>query len=114
MLEHCWHTWHLPNPDSFVGLPEGEARFITLENAFPLLQCPMAASFTPLQPTLGIAHGDLRVVCCCSAMETHFMNLPTSVFVLTLLQEAVWNSVVSVATEDRLFFLTSALGCHIL
>jgi hypothetical protein len=34
----------------------------------------MAASFTPLQPMLGIAHGDLRLVCGCSAMETHFMK----------------------------------------
>uniref|UniRef100_A0A8C7FEC0 Uncharacterized protein n=1 Tax=Oncorhynchus kisutch TaxID=8019 RepID=A0A8C7FEC0_ONCKI len=35
----------------------------------------MVASFTPLQPTLGIAHGDLRFVCGCSAMETHYMKL---------------------------------------
>jgi hypothetical protein len=49
--------------------------------------------FTPLQPTLGIAHGDLRLVCGCSAMESYFMKF--------LLAEAVWNSVVSVATEDR-------------
>ena len=27
---------------------------------------------------LGIAHGDLRLVCSCSAMETHFMKLPTN------------------------------------
>jgi hypothetical protein len=39
---------------------------------------PMAARFTPLQPMLGIAHGDLRLVCGCSAMETHFMKLPTN------------------------------------
>ena len=38
----------------------------------------MAASFTPLQPTLGIAHGDLRLVCGSSAMETHFMKLQTN------------------------------------
>jgi hypothetical protein len=31
-----------------------------------------------LQLTLGIAHGDLRLVCGCSAMETHFMKLPTN------------------------------------
>jgi hypothetical protein len=50
---YSWHYafgqvalyWHLPNPDSSVGLPDGEAWFITPENAFPLL-----ASFTPLQP----------------------------------------------------------------
>ena len=32
-------------------------------------------SFTPLQLTLGSEHGDLRLVCGCSAMETHFMRL---------------------------------------
>jgi hypothetical protein len=36
----------------------------------------MAASFIPLQPTLGIVHDDLRLACGCSAMETHFMKLP--------------------------------------
>ena len=41
-----------------------------------LLQSPMATSFTPLQPTLGIAHGDLRLVCGYSAMEIHFTMLP--------------------------------------
>jgi hypothetical protein len=30
--------WHPPNPDSSVGLPVGEAWFITPENVFPLLQ----------------------------------------------------------------------------
>jgi hypothetical protein len=59
----------------------------------------MGVSVTPLQPMLGIAHGDLRLVCGCMAMETHFMKLST-VLVLTLLPEAVWNLVVSVATED--------------
>jgi hypothetical protein len=39
---------------------------------------PMAASFTPLQPTLGIAHGDLRLLCGCSAVETHFMKILTN------------------------------------
>jgi hypothetical protein len=63
----------------------------------------MAASFTPIQPTLGIAHGDLRLVCGCSAMETHFMKLPTNSSVLLLLPETVWNSVVSVAIEDTQF-----------
>ena len=56
-------SWHLPNPDSSVGLPDGEVWFITPENAFSLLQSP---SFTPLQLTLGIAHGYLRLVCVCS------------------------------------------------
>jgi hypothetical protein len=38
----------------------------------------MAANFTPLQPNLAIVQGDLRLVCGCSAMETHFMKLPTN------------------------------------
>ena len=29
-------------------------------------------------PTPGIVHGDLRLVCGCLAMETHFMMLPTN------------------------------------
>jgi hypothetical protein len=40
----------------------------------------MATSFTPLQPMLGIAHGDLSLMCGFSAMETHFMELPTNSF----------------------------------
>uniref|UniRef100_UPI00358E180C kinesin-like protein KIF9 n=1 Tax=Myxine glutinosa TaxID=7769 RepID=UPI00358E180C len=48
---------------------------IQAENAFLLLQSPMVASFTPLQPTLDIAPGDLRLMCGCSAMETHFMKI---------------------------------------
>jgi hypothetical protein len=35
----------------------------------------MVARFTPLQPMLGIAHADLRLVYGCSAMETNFMKL---------------------------------------
>jgi hypothetical protein len=38
----------------------------------------MTTSFTPLQLTRGIAHGDLRLVCLYTAMETHFMKLPTN------------------------------------
>ena len=57
------------NQDSLVGLPDGEAWFITPETAFPLLQSPMVESFTPLQPTLGIALGDLSLVCGCSAIS---------------------------------------------
>jgi hypothetical protein len=32
----------------------------------------------PLQSTLGIVHGDLRLVCGCTPMETHFMKLLTN------------------------------------
>ena len=74
---YSWHyafrqvefSWHLPNPDLSVGLPDGEELFIIPENAFPLLQSPMAASFTP-------HHSDRMLVCGCSAMETHFTKLP--------------------------------------
>ena len=34
------------------------------------LQSPMATCFTPLQPTLGIVHGDLRLVCGCLAWKS--------------------------------------------
>ena len=78
----------------------------------------MVASFAPLQPFLGIVHGDLRLVCGCFAMETYFMMLLTKkVLVLTLLPETVWNSVVSVETEDRPFLRhlhASALAGHVL
>jgi hypothetical protein len=38
------------------------------------LQSPMAASFTPFQPPIGIAHCDLWLVCGCT--EIHLMKLP--------------------------------------
>ena len=50
------------------------------EKAFPLLQSPMVVSFTPLHPTLGIAHGDFRLLYSCSSMETHFMKFPMNSF----------------------------------
>ena len=40
-------------------------------SVFPLLQSPMAASYTKLKITLGIEYGDLRLVCSFLAMETH-------------------------------------------
>jgi hypothetical protein len=57
-----------------VLLASDKPRFITPENAFPVLQSPMAASFTPLQPTLGIANGDL--VCGCSGHGNPFHEAP--------------------------------------
>ena len=33
--------------------------------------------WTPLLPTLGIAHSDLRLACNCSVTEIHFMKLQT-------------------------------------
>ena len=75
-LRQIVFSWHPLNLASSVGLPDGEASFTTPENAFPLLQSPVAVSINPLQLTLGIAHGDLRLVCGYSAMENHFMKLP--------------------------------------
>jgi hypothetical protein len=40
----------------------------------------MAANSTPFLPMLGIAHGDLRLVCGCLAMETYFMKLRMNSF----------------------------------
>ena len=66
---YSWHyafgqvvfSWNPPSSDLSVGLPDGEAWFITTENTFHLRHSPMAESFTPLQLTLDIAHGDLSV-----------------------------------------------------
>ena len=55
--------------------------------------------FIPLQLTIGFAHGDLRLVCGGSVMEIHSMNLQQTFIVMTLLPDAVWNSVLIVATE---------------
>jgi hypothetical protein len=71
-------SWHPPKRYLSVGRPDGDVWFINLENVFPLLQISMVASFTPLQSTLGIAHGDFRLMCGCSAMETYFMKFPTN------------------------------------
>jgi hypothetical protein len=60
-------------------------------------------SFTPLQATLGIAHGDLWLVCGKSAMETHFMKLPMNSYCAGLASRGSWNSVVSVSIEDGRF-----------
>ena len=38
----------------------------------------MVVNFTPLQPMLGIVHGDLRLVCGCSGHGNYFMKLPTN------------------------------------
>jgi hypothetical protein len=57
----------------------------------------MVARFTPLQPTVGIAHVDLRLVCGCLDIGPISWSS----------WQAVWNSVVSVATEDRLFLRTT-------
>jgi hypothetical protein len=96
-------SWHPPNPYLSVCLLDTVAWFITPENVFPLLQSPMAARFTPLQPTLGISHGDLKLVCGCSALETHFMKLPSNCYCVDVASRCSLDSVVSVATEGRRF-----------
>ena len=82
-----------------VSLTDGEAWFITPENTFPLLQSPMAASFTPLQPTLGIAHGVVNLVCGWLAMETHSMKLPTNSYCADIASRGSLELVMSVATR---------------
>uniref|UniRef100_A0A0E9SD41 Uncharacterized protein n=1 Tax=Anguilla anguilla TaxID=7936 RepID=A0A0E9SD41_ANGAN len=62
----------------------------------------MMVCFTPPQPRLAIDYGGLRLVCSCLATLIHFLKLQQIVLVLMLLSEAVWNSVESVATEDRI------------
>jgi hypothetical protein len=100
-----WHSsyYTLGQADSSLRLPDGEVWFITPENEFPLLQSPMAASFTPLQPALGTVHDDLRLVCGCSAMEAHFMKLLTNSYCADVASRGSWYSVVSVSTNNRRF-----------
>ena len=92
-------SWHPPNPDWSVGLLDNEARLVTPENMFPLLQSPVAACFTPLQPTLGIAPSDLRLVYL--ALETHFIKLWTHSFYADVVSRGSLESVARDATEDR-------------
>ena len=71
---------------------------------FPLLQSPMEASFTPLQLMLGIARGDLRLMCGCSAMETHFMKFPKNSYCADIASRGSLERVLQ--SEDRwLWFL---------
>ena len=44
---------------------------VKCDSSLPLLQSPMTVSFTLLQPTLGIVHGDLRLVCGCHGNPFH-------------------------------------------
>ncbi|CAI9579157.1 unnamed protein product, partial [Staurois parvus] len=47
------------------------------EHVSTALESPVAAWFTPLNPTLCIALGDVRLGYSCLAMETHSMKLFT-------------------------------------
>ena len=80
--------------------------FINPKNAFPLLQNPMVVSFTPLQPTLGIAHGDLKLVWGCSAKETHFIMFLINSYCADVASRGSLDSVVSVANKNRWFLRT--------
>ena len=77
----------------------------------------MAVSFTTLQSTLDIEHGDLRFLAGLLGHGNPFHEAPErTVIVLTLLPEAVLNLVVSVETEmtDDLYALhdVNALIIH--
>jgi hypothetical protein len=56
--------------------------------------------------TLGIVHGDLRLVCGYLALKLFSLFSWQRVTVLTLLPDAIWNSVVCVPTKDRRFLGT--------
>ena len=60
------------NPDSAISMTQQEPRFVGPGKVLPLL-----------------------------LMETHFMKFRLTLLVLMLLTDAVWNLVVSVATEDK-------------
>ena len=65
-------------PDTNFIYSMGEIQtFVRSGQASPLLQSPVAVCFTPLQLTLCIALGDVRLGCSCSAMETQSMKLST-------------------------------------
>ena len=68
-----------------------------------MVKRPMAVSFTPLQLTLGIAHGDLRLVCVCSAMESHSMKLLTNSYCADIASIGSLELGVEFCNQDRLF-----------
>ena len=87
---YTWHnavrqvpfSWQPPNPDSSIGLPDGEAQFVTPENESPLLKNPVAACFTPLHLTFCIALADVWLGCSCSAMENPFHEALYALFMI--------------------------------
>ena len=107
---YSWHytlgqvavSWHPPNPDLFVGLPDGEAWFTTPESLFPLLQSPLAASFTTLQLTLGMV-----------ILGLYAWSSLRTVIVLTLLPEAVRILVESIATWNSQIQSFEGVSVHI-
>ena len=68
----------------------------------------MSTSFTQLQPTLGIAHGDLRFVCGCLTRETHFMKITTN----SSCADVASRGSLQPRTDD--FYSTTALGHPVL
>jgi archaellum biogenesis ATPase FlaH len=64
------------------------------------------ASFTPLQPTLALRMVILGLFAAVRPWKPISLSSQRKVIVLTLLQEAVWTSVVSVATEGILSLRT--------
>ena len=57
----------------------------------------------PLQPTVGIAHSDLRLMCSCSSMETHSMKLSTNSVCADVASSISLELVVSVTTRQMIF-----------
>ena len=75
----------------------------------------MVVSFTPLQLKLGIALGNLSLVCGCSAMETHFMKLSMN-SACAYVASIVWNLVMVLqpTTDDFSSLCASALGSPVM
>lgn len=73
---YCWLyafrfktvPWCPSNPDLSIRLPDTEVWFI--RGHCSVQRC----HDLPVQLMLAIAHSDLRLMCSCSAMETHFMK----------------------------------------
>jgi hypothetical protein len=57
--------------------------------------CQMVKLDSSLQRKRVIANGDIRLVCGCSVMETHFMKLPTNSYCANIASRG------SLASEDR-------------
>lgn len=72
-------------PEDSILLASTEPRFFrqtaswwnTIHHSIVSTVSESSGGFTPLQPTPGITHADLRLVCRCMAMETHFRKLLT-------------------------------------
>lgn len=95
-LAECRHmtfSWHLPNPDSPIWLPNRKVWFVIQQNIFPLLLSPASECIIllPVHLTLGIGLSDVRRAWSCSSMGANFMKPPKhSTFAWAMKSEQCW------------------------